>query len=139
MKKFQNEKNWILFAACWFFCSLAKFPLNKFGWLAKLLISQRERTGCAKSWILVLNLHPALDIPQIFTVHKVSLAGISYLIQERHLWDFRCYRRGDIHGPARSQGGVLCLLSSNKSDVSEDEDDSGDEGDKYYDDLSIMA
>ena len=36
-------------------------------------------------------------------------------------------------------GGGLCLLSSNKSDVSEDEDDSGDEGDKYYDDLSIMA
>ena len=79
------------------------------------------------------------DSTQIFTVHKVSLSGISYLIQERHLWDFRCYRRGDIHGPARSQGGVLRLLSSNKSDVSEDEDDSGDEGDKYYDDLSIMA
>ena len=37
------------------------------------------------------------------------------------------------------RGGVLRLLSSNKSDVSEDEDDSGDEGDKYYDDLSIMA
>ena len=36
-------------------------------------------------------------------------------------------------------GGVLRLLSSNKSDVSEDEDDSGDEGDKYYNDLSIMA